>query len=187
MKNQQANSFNDELRESFVRIGAKPVPLIAIGLWFIGTLFLSCINILITLKIIIPIVLGLIITTFALYSLAKRLYTMATHGLPRILQYYRPPDLYPNAIGLVLEPSSLYGFHSVVSIYYKDGVYDSLIGIGYVDSITGEGLIQVVAWPNENTHSNIWERVCQNNILFLKEISVKPYVTIESVQGVPHE
>lgn len=187
MNKQQVNSFYDELRESFVRIGARPIPLLAICLWFIGTLLLSDINTLIPLKIIGPIILGLVIITAALFNLAKRLYAKAIHKPPRILQYYQPPRKYHNAIGLVLEASGLYGFHSPVSIYYKDEAYESLIGIGVVDNISDDGLIQVVAWSQEDTYDDIWNRVCQNDILCLKKISIKPFVPIEFLEGVNYE
>lgn len=186
MKKQHINSFYDELRESFVRIGAKPIPLIALGLWFLGFYLLS-IDVTINLKIVLPIFLVLIIVTITLSTLAKRLYLMATHESPRVLQYYQPSKLYSRAIGLIFQPCNLYAVDTLVSIYYKEEAYEPLIGIGHVENVSDKGLIQVVAWPTEIAYKDVWERVCQNDTLYLRKISVKPSVPKGFLRGVTNE
>ena len=187
MKKQQVNSFYDELRESFRRIGAIPIPLIALTLWFVA--FYKPENKFeIDIKYILPTFVVLFIIILALSNLTRRLYARVMYKLPRVLRYYQPQGSYPvGTIGLILEASDLYAFHTSVAIYYKEEVYEPLIGVGHVENVSDKGLIQVVGWPTEIAYKEVWERVCQNDTLYLKNISVKPSVPKEFLRGVTHE
>lgn len=115
----------------------------------------------------------IVLTDFAIRS-----FKGATGRLPSVKIAKQPPNLYKNAVALLLlEKSVLFGHDALVSIYYQDDDLESLIGVGFVITIQRNGLIQVLVTHNFDTaNGTIWKSVQENNATFLKRLLVKPSV-----------
>lgn len=78
---------------------------------------------------------------------------------------------------LVLKPSPVFAFDSMVSIYYAEHEFERLVGIGIIETIQTNGLVQVhVVTFIESESSEIWTRLKQKNQQEISKIIVRPYV-----------
>ena len=129
----------------------------------------------ITLKIVLPVFTILIIIIIALCHLSRRLYSKASRQHPRVISCEEPPALHPKTEGtLLLEPSTLYGYDSMVSIYYFKQGCERLIGIGFVENVQRDGIIQVVVSSIESAYRDDWKNILQNDNRVLPNLLVKP-------------
>ena len=82
-----------------------------------------------------------------------------------------------NRILCLLEPSDLFSFGTLVSIYYinPEG-FEILIGLGEVINIQDDKKIQVLISDYYNPNREIIEKLSMNNATILKKILIKPNI-----------
>jgi hypothetical protein len=177
LKNLLVNSFVRELYESFIRIRGVPVTFLSLLLGLVY-FYSSSNTTAVQLKVILPWVVILLLAVITLFDASYRLYSKASHQLPRVKQARKPPSAYADAVAvLLLEGSDIYGHESVVSIYYIDEGFEVLIGIGFVLTRQDDGYIQVIVSNQiETAYKEVWQRVCKNDSNVLPKLLVKPSI-----------
>ena len=96
-------------------------------------------------------------------------------ALPALLTVERWGD--SGRLILVLRPSVLFSHESSVAIFHNENSVEHLLGVGYVETIQENGLIQVrIIHFVEPEGSQFWTRLIAKNRDVLPQILVKPYV-----------
>jgi len=86
---------------------------------------------------------------------------------------------------LLLEKSDLLAIDSFVSFYYIwNGEFEACIGIGEVNNIQSNGLIQAKILKMEDEYQDIWQKVRNQNTEEIAKILVKPGITKNWIQFV---
>lgn len=98
--------------------------------------------------------------------------------LPRIISGMKyNKEISDEKVLCLLEPSDLYYFGNLVSIYYIDNEeFEILIGYGEVISIQSNKIIQVLINNYNETYSNIINKLAENNATVIKKIIIKPNI-----------
>lgn len=108
--------------------------------------------------------------------------------LPRVINVYcGAPEEAGDAneeIVLLMEPSDLFGFDGLVSIYYHQRLggldarpFERRIGVGRVSNIQEDRFIQVTVLRSDRGHESVWQRIREPDTAILSEIRVKPTVS----------
>lgn len=107
------------------------------------------------------------------------LYVTKVFSLPKVIMGTRQ-QLGDSEYSLcILEKSEYYSNNALVSFYYKDGVYERLIGLGYVQNVQDDGNIQVLLrWPKE-IENGIIEGIQEDRRNIINKILVKPHIPRE--------
>lgn len=117
-----------------------------------------------------------LIILITLSDASFRAYSMAFNILPKVLMGKSAKDNTAKAL-LMLEPSILFSFETLVSIYIVENNFEELLGIGYVYNIQDDRRIQVLVTRSLNESlDSIWQEITSNNGNTLKKLRVKPHV-----------
>jgi len=76
---------------------------------------------------------------------------------------------------LILEPSPLFSYNSIVAIYCVEDQFERLIGIGSVINVQENGLIQISVIESKSEDANVWKPILENKADKIKYLIVKPY------------
>ncbi len=164
------------LYQSFNRIHGIPLSLLGIGLAVIAFIYSPSDSI--SLKIAVPIFVIFFIMLFTFADNSIQNFSKLSNVLPKVKQAREPTTIYKEAkVILLLEASDIFAHETLVSVYYLENDFERLIGVGFILTIQGNGLIQVlVNKPIEEQDDNIWEKICQNDVIVLKKLQVKPSI-----------
>lgn len=169
-------NYFQNLYESFIRIHGVPVILLEICLGVIAFIYSSSDTV--SLKIIVPLGVILFLCLITLLDNSIHNFHKTSNFLPKVKLARPPTALYDGAKAiLLLEPSDVFAHETLVSIYLSDNDFEQLIGIGFILTIQRNGLIQVLVNKSiEEEGDNIWERICNNDLIILAKLHVKPSV-----------
>lgn len=131
-----------------------------------------------------PLVIAACATFLDMLILARR---MSYPRLPRVITAYfgqpvegRDED---EETVLLLEPSDLFGFDGLVSIYHHQRLggadarpFERRIGVGRVSNVQEDRFIQVTVLRFDPGQDAIWQRVRERDAAALSDIRVKPTV-----------
>lgn len=96
--------------------------------------------------------------------------------LPKVRMVIEPPASYRDASALLLlEPTELLSYDSIISLYYVDGGIERLSGIGKVVNIQNDKKIQVILVKDAEFSAKI-EELKANRADDLTKLIVKPSV-----------
>ena len=153
-----------------------PVALISIGLGVMAFIFSPTDKV--SLKVAVPICVIAFLVLITLFDNSIQNWKKISNILPKVKQARTPTALYSGAKAiLLLEPSDIYAHEALVSVYYLENDFERLIGVGFILTIQGNGLIQVlVNKALEEQGENIWESICQNDVTVLSKLHVKPSI-----------
>ena len=89
---------------------------------------------------------------------------------------------------LLLEPSELFGYDGIVSVYYNQRLggadarpFERLIGLGRVSNIQEDKVIAVTVLRYGAGHDTIWSRIRDGEAAALSDIRVKPTVPFREI------
>lgn len=172
------NYFFD-LYQSFIRIHGVPVTLLGIGLGVVAFIYSPTDTV--SLKVVVPlgVVTFLMLTTLIDNSIQN--FKKISNILPKVKQARIPTALYSGAKAiLLLEPSDIFAHETLVSVYFLENDFERLIGVGFIFTIQGNGLIQVlVNKAIDEQDENIWESIRNNDVTVLSKLQVKPSIPKE--------
>ena len=157
----------------------------AIAAFLIPADLLNDYNYTVKLKYLIIIWLGLYTIVATLIQLSRNYYKQS-FILPKVKWSKKEKDIddVRNYL-LLLESSELLSIGFYVSIFYPDNEYEKLIGVGYVQNIQDNGLLQVISKPLNDSDNDIWEKIGNNNSTVLPMLIVKPSIHFELIrQGI---
>ena len=125
-------------------------------------------------------VFGLIAELFCIVVLASMLYEVwpfLRRTLPKVRSAGRIMIRGEAFVQLLLEPSELFGFDSMVTAYRKNGDFEELVGIGHVSTIHETGRIQVLM-DNvaDSADGQFIQRLLDGNAEAISNTIVKPTV-----------
>lgn len=168
--------FLPELYTSFLRTYGYVISVLSLVLTTLAFYFTP--NDVIMLKWVTPVALIVLMLFIVLADFAQRAFHAASSKLPIVKSGRKPPDLYPQAIALLLlDKSDLFGHEAIVSIYYQDEDFEMLIGVGFVLTIQREGFVQILVTKKVDTRRDaVWSQIQENNASSLKKLIVKPSV-----------
>jgi hypothetical protein len=119
----------------------------------------------------------LILLAVTALDAAYRLHRAAKGGLPRVILGRNPPAGSRATLTCMLEPSELFSYGIAVSIYKVDDEgFESLVGIGNVTNIQGDGRIQVLVERTMAGHEEFAESIKNNEQKAIRAARVKPSV-----------
>jgi hypothetical protein len=169
-------NFSEELYTSFLKTRGYPVGILSFLMTTLA--FYFRIDDAIPLKWLVPLFMLSLLVFMVLLDFASRAYHSATASLPVVKSATKAPELYPDAIALLLlDKSDLYGHESLVSIYSRDDEFEMLIGVGFVLTIQQDGRVQVVVMEKlDSGRDTLWTEIQANNANALKKIIVKPSI-----------
>ena len=170
------NNYFLDLYQSFTRIHGVPVTLLSIGIGVIAFVFSPTDKV--SLKVVVPLCVIAFLVLITLIDNSLQNWKKISNILPKVKQARTPTALYDGAKAiLLLEPSDIYAHETLVSVYYLENDFERLIGVGFILTIQGNGLIQVLVNKTiEEQGENIWESICQNDVTVLSKLHVKPSI-----------
>jgi len=93
--------------------------------------------------------------------------------LPRVRCAMQAPKDFPQAVGiLIMEPSELFSYDSIVAIYSVEDEIERCIGIGKVLNIQEDKKIQVLVM--RQIENSGWDAILNNDANKLRNVMVKP-------------
>lgn len=127
----------------------------------------------VSLRIPFLIIIILVFLAWWFYRIAWIIYEQSGIKLPLVKQVTTYGES-KTAI-LILEPSPLFSYNSIVAIYYVEDQFERLIGIGSVINVQENGLIQVSVIESKSEDSTVWKPILENKADKIKYLIVKPY------------
>ncbi|MGD0596931.1 MAG: hypothetical protein ABSA64_05340 [Sedimentisphaerales bacterium] len=126
----------------------------------------------VSLRIPFLIILILLFLVWWIFRVAWMIYEQSGIKLPSVKQvtFY---DGSKTPI-LILEPSPLFSYNSIVAIYYNEDEFEKLIGIGSIINIQRDGQIQVSIIETISEDKNLWNPILESNSKKIKYLLVKP-------------
>ena len=125
------------------------------------------------LRLPFVIIIFLIFLTWWFFRISWLVYIQSGIKLPLVKQATKFGE--SQTVILILGPSPLFSFNSVVAIYYLEDQFERLIGIGSVINVQENGLIQVSVMEAKTEDTRLWESIINNKADIIKHIIVKPY------------
>lgn len=170
------NSYLKVCYKSFLRVHGYVITLIGIALSLIGFYFKPSDSI--NIKYLIPLTIIIFLMIVILTDLSFNLFQEKSKILPKVKQAKNPQNIHkPSLAWLLLEPSPVFGHEILVSIFYKDGDFEVLVGSGFILTVQENGLIQVLVTDNFNDQNEkFWANVCGNDHQILSRLLVKPSI-----------
>jgi len=93
----------------------------------------------------------------------------------------------PRPITLILARSRVFSVNIAVTVYYLEGLepgandgVERVIGIGRVQHIQDNGLIQILVLREEAHHAELWERLRNREMTTLSRVLIKPVFDLNS-------
>lgn len=125
----------------------------------------------------IPLFVALLVLLLTICKSAFELFESSTTSLPKLLivKELRTEEEPSNFLCL-LEPSELFSHGIMVSFYYDDGNFETLVGVGIVEHIREDRRIQVRIMAPAVGYEDTMERLKRNEVEVTKNITVKPHV-----------
>lgn len=170
------NNYFFNLYQSFIKVHGMAVALLGVGLGLVAFVYAPTDNV--SLKVVIPLSIIVFLVLITLIDNSIQNYKKITNILPKVKQARAPTALHQGAKAiLLLEPSDIYAHETLISVYFLENDFERLIGIGFILTIQGNGLIQVlVNKALEEQGENIWKKICQNDVNVLTKLHVKPSI-----------
>ena len=129
----------------------------------------------ITLKTFVPLIIIFSILIYILLNSTIYLYKKYRENLlPRLLTCQKDEE--QNRIVLLLNPSPLFSYDSLVTIYHIQEQYEALIAIGVVINIQEDKKVQVLITSIIPGKDEVIETLTANNINTIKKTIVKPNI-----------
>ena len=169
-------NFGHELYHAFKRVNGYPLSFITIALAIV--MYIWGPETSLSLKVVIPTFIILLIIIFIFFDLSFHCFSKMINVIPAVRYCQKNQDSVKKGIAiLLLDNSVLFSPDTLVSIYYRDELYEPLIGLGVVLTIQENGLIQVlIDTCVDIRYDEIWSRACENNKSTLEKLIVKPSV-----------
>lgn len=182
----EINSFGSLLFSSFNATQGTFISVIGLILLFVGY-FVVPESATVGLRYVI------VLSTVSLYLIllgfhaAYSMYSRERDDLPAVRYASDPPKAYANAVALMLlEPSRLFSYDSVVAIYQENHGMEHLIGLGRVINIQENGHIQVLVTHDLN-YKDEWDECKKNNASKLEDLLVKTSVPAFAMEVITNE
>lgn len=168
--------FNQELYQSFKNAFGFPVIIIS----FVMTIFMYVTDNTYSIRItwLISIAATGFIFIAAMFDLSYRMYEKTKKPLPKVISIKPPTQLYESAEAIIIiEPSELFGYELLVSVYLNDDGYDKLLAIGNVITIQQNGYIQILIFKLcDESARDILDRGINNDSRILSNLIIKPSI-----------
>jgi hypothetical protein len=119
------------------------------------------------------------IVCIILYAFGKHNKDVVVYRLPKVKIIHVPDDL-SNALTFIVEKNDLFVHETLVSIYYQheESEIETLIGIGYIETINTNGYPQIVFWQPRNNSEKIIKKL-KNNKQSRNAIKIRPSIPKE--------
>ena len=152
------------------------VPVGIIGLIAAITLWIYPATETLSLKIVVPSTVIFLILIYTFLSAITDLYKKYQQNpLPKLLTCQK--DLTQNTIVLLLSPSQLFSFDSIVSVYsIQEQDYEAIVAIGVVINIQEDKKVQVLITDVIPGKDEIIKKLTENNVNTIEKIIVKPNI-----------
>ncbi len=127
---------------------------------------------------VIPLGILVLIIIATLFNAAYTSYNLSEPTIPKVLYGRRnPTGKQDSEILCLLEPSPLFAYDALVSIYYADQEnFEQLVGIGKVANIQQDGKIQVLIFYIVEGQKETANHLATSNSTVLRKTIVKPNV-----------
>jgi len=132
-------------------------------------------EIIVSLRIAIPILIILVLVIITLFAATYESFNSRQKILPSILYSRREPN---QLLKCLLEPSELFSQNSLVSFYfYNDDDFEVLIGIGKVESIhENNGKIQIELQSYDPNQEDLINSLGNNDTTAKSKVLIKPNI-----------
>lgn len=128
-------------------------------------------------------IIAFLIVIWLLIDTCRRLHQRPVHYLPRVLKSIPNNGLNNNPI-LILESSELFGYGSLVTIFFvNDQDIELQVGSGHVSTIQTDRKIQVEITQWATAHQSVLQRVVDASVDTLGRLLIKPTVTSGTISG----
>lgn len=174
-------TFPDLLYQSFTEIHGPFLSIAGVILVFVGYYFVPS-DATVPMRWVIPISVFLL---FAIFLFIRAAYTAHHHDrnqLPDVRFVSPPPKMYDPAVALMLlSPSPIFSYDTVVAVYQRSDEMEQLMGLGRVINIQENGMIQVLVIKDLG-NADTWKELCSNDAKFLRHLLVKPNVPSYAIE-----
>lgn len=168
-------SIGHYIWESFKKVWGVPAIFLGIVLSYLS--WTQSPDSTIKLSFFVLILSTLVIVIITLINLSINLYNKSIENKLPIIKLTRQPFYDDNSqLLLLLEPSDLFSFDSVVSIYKLDNDFEQLFGIGKVINIQENGMIQVGLIEVIGSGSETFKKLANNDKELLEKMIIKPTI-----------
>lgn len=145
MKN---NSFGNLLWSSALDTWGAVVSLVGVGLAFASYFFPPSTEVVALKWLLIVISISLMLIVILARS-AWEGYSAERIMPPKVIYVKDPPRAFTNAFALFLtEPTNLFSFDAIVSIYYREDGVEKLVGIGRVINVQDDFKVQILVFKD---------------------------------------
>lgn len=178
-------SFWGIVWSNFLKIQGVLIGVIGIALAIFLWLFPPRTNIPLWLALLIGILALTAIVTFASTAYEIFITSKQFFSLPRVIGS-KKITLTNRVIVLifVLEPSELFSYDTIVSLYYLEDDFEQLIAIGRVRNIQQDSKIQVEVIEYASGHEEVFKKLERNDYTALKKTRVKPNIPKAYLDGI---
>ncbi|MGB2247210.1 MAG: hypothetical protein ACPH3N_06045 [Alcanivorax sediminis] len=171
----KANSFGNLIWSSAIRSWGPVVAFIGLAIAFLAFFFAPTTDTVELRWLIVIVSIG-----FMLLVIFARAAWDANEnqivGLPKVIYVKDPPKAFPNAFALFLvEPTPLFSYDAIVSIYYLDDGVERLVGVGKVINVQNDLKVQVLVLDDYDFGGKS-ESIKNNSKDELKKLIVKSSV-----------
>ncbi|MFI5352858.1 MAG: hypothetical protein ACHQZS_07830 [Candidatus Binatales bacterium] len=126
----------------------------------------------------------LLLAVCTLAAAAYSSYKAAQTMLPRVRLARKKGKGSSAQLFCLLDPSPLFGIGMAVSFYFTDADgFEVQVGLGKVETIQANGIIQVVLLRRSQGQNEVIERLAQDDASVLNAMRVKPFLPIEALAG----
>jgi len=145
MKN---NSFSNLIWSSIIRSWGPVVTLVGLSLAFVGYFYAPATDTIELKWLIIVLAIGVLLLVIFARAAWDANENQVVH-LPNIMYVKDPPKAFPNAFALFLiEPTPLFSYDAIVSIYYLEDGVERLVGVGKVINVQNDQKVQVLVFED---------------------------------------
>jgi hypothetical protein len=175
-------NFFREIYEAFRRVNGYAFGLLGVILTTICYIWLP--NKTISFQLLVPFGLFVLLLILTFVDCSYNCWKRLSNRLPRVIRSLPPSSLYPGTIAILfVDRSDFFSHDSTVSVYSNQKDFELLIGIGVVNTVQQNGLIQVsVKNIGESNSAEIWKHILENNKDELESVMVKPSIPSFLVQ-----
>lgn len=176
-------NFSTFLLSSFKSTYGPFIAVIGFILVFIGYYVVPEESVLGLRHVLLICAIGLYLIILAFHAAYTAFYESKDY-LPDVRYASEPPKPYSSGIALlILEPSKLFSYDSVVAVYLENDGIEQLVGLGRVINIQENGNIQILV-THDLEHSEEWKDYKQNNSATLRKLLVKPTLPSFAMEAV---
>ncbi|MDQ3908386.1 MAG: hypothetical protein M3268_08565 [Acidobacteriota bacterium] len=172
-----SNSFSEHLYRSFIAVYGPFLSFAGLALAVIVFYVVPGTNTVLLRNVIVGSLVCLYVTLILLHA-AWSAFQSEQQILPGVIFAKPAPGEFQPAIALlVLEPSVLFSYDSVVTVYYTQDDIELIVGLGRIINIQDNKKIQVLVERVGIEYEQLWRAITQNDISKLRSLRVKPTVS----------